>query len=140
MGKRTTTLEFDVARDQWAAFLEEFSSDHRSWLTTVERCDPSGATDVLARDVPLASVTLEPSGRLTLRIRVTFTGSEQADPGAVDILDPVALRLVEPPRRVPSLEIHHASGLCTRVRFRNVSLPEILDGMGAAETEQMSPP
>ena len=140
MGKRTTTLEFDVARDQWAAFLEEFSTDHRSWLTTVERCNQSGSTDVLARDVPLASVTLEPSGRTTQRIRVAFTGSGQGTPNVVEISDPVALRLVEPPRRVPSLEIHHASGLCTRVRFRNVSLPEILDGIGAAETEQMSPP
>jgi hypothetical protein len=135
MGARSTTLEFDVARNEWARFLDEFSSDHRSWLTTIERCDRSGGTEVLARDVPLASVAVDRSSGTAQRIRIAFTGSDQAEPGILEIPDPVALRLVEPPGRVPSLEIHHGSGDCTRVRFRNVPLPELLDGIAPGEVD-----
>lgn len=133
------TLEFDVARNAWARFLDEFSTDHRSWLTTIERCDTSGDTEVLARDVPLTSVAVDGSGGTAQRIRITFTDTEQAGPGVVEILDPTALRLVEPPGRVPSLEIHHASGGCTRVRFRDVPLPELLDGIAPGEVDPLSP-
>ena len=84
-------------------------------------------------------MTVQRSGGATPRIRVAFTGSGHSDAGVVDILDPVALRLVEPPGRVPSLEIHHGSGLYTRVRFRNVPLPELLDGIAPGEAEPLPP-
>ena len=135
MASDRTALESDVARDRWSAFLEEFSSDHRSWLTTVERCSPLGTADVIVRELPLASITLhETTGGGA--IHIAFAGESEAASG-VDVPEPTALRLVGVPGRVPSLEIHQTNGRCTRLRFRDVPLPELLDGIAPGEADSL---
>lgn len=138
MTARRSTLEFDVARDRWREFLEEFSADHRSWLATVEHCDALGqTTDVLARELPLARVTLDDACGPARAIQITFAAEQGRTPPHLDVPDPIALRLVEAPGRAPSLEIHQTDDRCTRLRFRDVPLPELLDGVAPGEAEPL---
>jgi hypothetical protein len=135
---RRTTLEFDVARDQWGAFLREFSHDHRSWLASVERCDASGSSDVLVRERPLVGVTVdEPCVGPATAIHIALRGEQSEAADDVEVADPIAIRLVEAPGRVPSLEIHQEGNQYTRLRFRDVPLPELLDGIAPGEVEPL---
>ena len=136
MSERRSTLEFDVARGEWGTFLQQFSVDHRSWLTTVERCDAADPPEVLVRDLPLLDVTVDDPCGVAGAVQVTLA-SEEGDVRRVRIADPIAVRLVEPPGRVPWIEIHQATGECTRVRFRDVPLPELLDGIAPGETQPL---
>jgi hypothetical protein len=110
---RRTTLEFDVARDQWSSFLQEFTVDHQSRRAVVEAYTSSSAPMPLAAEGGLKSVTVDDSCGLARAIHVAFCGAENG----VDVPDPIAIRLVEEPGRPPSLEIHQSDGRCTRLRF-----------------------
>ena len=136
MSERRSTLEFDVARSEWGTFLQQFSVDHRSWLTPVERCDALDSPQVLVRELPLVDVTVDDPCGVAGAIQVTLAAEGADDVRRVRIPDPIAVRLVEPPGRVPWIEIHQATGECTRVRFRDVPLPELLDGIAPGETQQ----
>lgn len=50
-------------------------------------------------------------------IHIAFTADDRDEVAGVDVPDPIALRLVEEPGHVPSLEIHQSDGRCTRLRF-----------------------
>lgn len=117
MTVRRTTLEFDVARDQWAAFLEQFNVDHRSRDALVEAYTPSASPTALAPERPLESVTVDDACGLARAIHIAFAADDRNERAGVDVPDPIALRLVEEPGRLPSLEIHQSDGRCTRLRF-----------------------
>jgi hypothetical protein len=114
---RRTTLEFDVARDQWSAFLREFTLDHQSRRAVVEAYTPSSSPAALAPERRLKSVSVDDACGLARAIHILLAGEDGRGDRGVDVPDPIAIRLVEEPGRLPSLEIHQSDGRCTRLRF-----------------------
>jgi hypothetical protein len=113
----------DVPADQWPEFLDEFSREHRAWLTTVE---PS--VSGLGEPRPLGAVRPERDGRRISAIEVSFAGDSGAD--ILRIENPMSLRV----RRTATgadraLEIVDDEGFCTRLGFRAIAKLEMLDGV-----------
>ena len=117
MAGRRTTLEFDVARDQWSPFLQEFTVDHQSRRAVLETCTSSSSPVALAPERRLKAVSVDDACGLARAIHIAFLGDGEESGSGVDVPDPIAIRLVEEPGRVPSLEIHQSDGGCTRLRF-----------------------
>ena len=117
MSVRRTTLEFDVARDQWSPFLKEFTVDHHSRRAVVEAYTASSSPAALAPERRLKSIGVDDACGLARAIHITLAGEDGAADRGVDVPDPIAIRLVEEPGQVPSLEIHQSGGRCTRLRF-----------------------
>jgi hypothetical protein len=117
----------DVPVDQWPEFLDEFSRQHRAWLTTVE---PS--VKGLGEPRPLGAVRPERDGRRISAIEVSFAGDSGAD--VIRIENPMSLRV----RRTATgadraLEIVDDEGFCTRLGFRAIAKLEMLDGVAPGE-------
>ena len=117
----------DVPIDEWPAFLETFSRQHRAWLTTVEP-PVSGFEEPR----PLGTVTPAGDGRRISAIEVSFAGDSGA--GILRIENPLSVRVQQTAAGADrALEIVDDEGSCTRLGFRAVAKPEMLDGLAPGE-------
>ena len=120
----------EIPRSEWQEFLAGFGSRHRAWLTTVASGEPLHV-DVAER--PLQSVTAIVEGNRVVSIDIRFHDA----PGAPELLrvrDPAAVRVDEVrPGTARGLEIVDEAGVSTRLRFRAVQPPEMLDGLAPGE-------
>lgn len=123
----------EIIRDEWARYFEEFSRRHLSWLVTVEIIGLDIGDQVQVRNLPLEGIIVEtnddgdeitiiagafPDARIShticAPIRVWVKQNEQGADEALDIETPAGAVLV---------------------RFRSSSLPELVDGILAAEAK-----
>jgi hypothetical protein len=117
----------DVPLDEWPEFLEAFSREHRAWLTRIEP-PPDGVSEAL----PLGTVSTERDGGRVSAIEVSFVGHSGAD--TLRIENPTSVRLRKTAAGADqALEIVGADGICTRLGFRAVAPPEMLDGLAPGE-------
>ncbi|MGH9329593.1 MAG: hypothetical protein ACRD09_04055, partial [Vicinamibacterales bacterium] len=121
----------EIPAAEWPEFLENFTRGHRAWLATVDRGLPGAPGHIEVFERPLRSVTPDVSAGRVIGIEIRF----QEDSGeAIRIDAPASVRVeetMEGAARV--LEIHDKGGECTRIRFRAVQLPEMLDGVAPGE-------
>jgi hypothetical protein len=104
----------EVPRQEWAAALERFSLEHRSWLTRVG--EPGS-------ERPLASVDAE-AGSIVIR----FAGD-----ALVRVDAPSAVRILETEDGAHrGMDVESPGGI-TRLRFRAAARPETLDGAAPGE-------
>jgi hypothetical protein len=117
----------DVPLDEWPKFLETFSRQHRAWLTTVEP-PVSG----LEEPRPLGAVTPAHDGHRISAIEVSFAGDSGAD--TLRIENPMSVRVRQTAAGADrALEIVDDEGFCTRLGFRAIAEPEMLDGLAPGE-------
>jgi hypothetical protein len=117
----------DVPIDQWPEFLEVFSRQHRAWLTTIE--PPISG---LGEPRPLGAVRPERDGRRISAIEVSFAGDSGAD--ILRIENPMSVRVRQTAAGADrALEIVDDEGFCTRLGFRAIAQPEMLDGVAPGE-------
>jgi hypothetical protein len=117
----------DVPIEEWPDFLETFSRQHRAWLTTIE--PPIGG---LGEPRPLGAVRPARDGRRISAIEVSFAGDSGAD--ILRIENPMSVRFRQTAAGADrALEIVDDEGFCTRLGFRAIAKPEILDGVAPGE-------
>jgi hypothetical protein len=127
-----------IAQTAWAGVCNAFGRMHRGWLVTVtmfdsaeSRAGPRPADLVLARELPLESVTVvHRDGGMELRVTVKRNGRRLSYP----VRQPKRLVLERAAGGVhESLCIGTANGQTRRVRLRVPVAPESLDGLADAE-------
>jgi hypothetical protein len=115
----------EIPREQWADFLERFSTQHRGWLVSVELSVPSGAR-LDAIDVPLERIQLAGSdGEESIRLAL---GGEAA--AHERLPNPARLRIERTLGGADtelSIESERGAGLI--VRIHSPMLPEDVDGV-----------
>jgi hypothetical protein len=117
----------DVPIDEWPEFLETFSRQHRAWLTTVE--PPMSG---LGEPRPLGAVRPERVGRRISAIEVSLAGDSGTD--ILRIENPMSVRVRQTAAGADrALEIVDDEGFCTRLGFRAIAKPEMLDGLAPGE-------
>jgi hypothetical protein len=123
----------DIPNNEWPAYLDDFSREHRAWLATVERVSTGSIDYAEAVDRPLAAVVPYYADRRVARIEIQFQpDSHYAEPIRVDA--PTRVRVDETADGVAQgLEIVDDEGGRTRIRFRAAPLPEMLDGVAPEE-------
>ena len=116
-----------IAHDAWREFLDSFSRVHDGWLTTIEIIDPDGGVQVEARDKRLTGITSEQGAEPRISILV---GGEASDHAGRVIQKPTRVSLTETPAGAhEALEIESTDGATTRVKFRSIIPPELVDGV-----------
>jgi hypothetical protein len=119
------TIEVPV--DEWPEFLEVFSRQHRAWLITVEA--PIGG---VGEPRPLGAVRPERDRGRISAIEVSFAGDSGAD--TLRIENPMSVRVRQTAAGADqALEIRDDEGFCTRLGFRAIAQPEMLDGLAPGE-------
>jgi hypothetical protein len=122
----------DIPREQWPEFLDDFSRQHRAWLTTIE----PAIRGVAAR--PLRAVEPVREGGTLAAIEISFVGDSGSD--TVRVEHPIALRLRQTAEDADqAIEIIDDEGFCTRVGFRTSAPPELLDGIAPGELSTANP-
>jgi len=119
----------EIPQDEWLTFLDSFSREHEGWLVDLEIVRPGNGTQVEANAMPLAGITADvnrgdgetvhvmlgkaPEEHLTHAVRgVSHVRLKESEEGAHE-----------------AVEIRSKSGETTRVRFRSVVLPEMVNGI-----------
>ncbi len=118
-----------IARDEWGEFLDSFSRLHDGWLTAIEVVERNGAVQVEALDKPLTGITVD-RGATDSRTISILIGGQSLDHTARIIHAPARITLKETPTGAhEALEIESTDGTTTRLKFRSVVLPELVDGV-----------
>jgi Family of unknown function (DUF5335) len=118
-----------IVRDEWGEFLDSFSRLHDGWLTAIEVIERDGTVQVEARDKPLTGITVDHGDTDTRTISILI-GGQSLDHAARIIHAPARITLNETPTGAhEALEIESTDGTTTRLRFRSVVLPELVDGV-----------
>ena len=122
----------DIERNDWPVFFDCFSRQHEGWLGTVEIFDPQAGPQIQVRDQPLAGITAEaqPGGAMLISIlfgRAPDTHVAHLIPDATHVrVNETASGALE------ALRIESVGGVTTRLKFRSVVAPELVDGVMAA--------
>jgi hypothetical protein len=120
-------VSLDVARDEWAEFLDSFSRQHRAWLATVERPASGSFSDPR----PLVAVVPRQDGDGVTAIEIAF-GESHGDIVRVD--NPIQIRVRKTDDGADrGLDIVDDHGMCTQVRFRAAAVPEMVDGVAPGQ-------
>ena len=119
----------ELPRNEWLTFLDSFSTEHQGWLVDLEIVSPGKGTRVEANAMPFVGITADlsrgdgetlyvmlgraPEDHLTHTVRgVSHVRLRESDEGAHE-----------------AVEIGSNTGETTRVRFRSVVLPEMVNGI-----------
>jgi hypothetical protein len=119
----------DIARAEWAAFLDTFSRQHEGWLTTIEVVTSGLGVHREVRDKPLTGVTED--RKRGDAASITVSAGERPEDHVTHVIERpsrVAMELTGEGAH-KGLRIESESGEMTLVLFRAPALPETLDGM-----------
>lgn len=124
-----------IPRDEWPGFCEQFSSQHRGWLTTIDKAETSrtdvGRTRTLAVELPLRQLVLEQRDQGYDLMLIAGISPEHF---TCVIHQPAQISLDQgSDGEHAGLTIHEASGQTTVVRFRTAVNPEMLDDVTPEE-------
>jgi hypothetical protein len=123
----------EIPPGEWQVFLEEFSRQHRAWLTSVDRLGPGTDRHTEVLDRPLGWVTTDKVDRGIVGIQISFQQDSPAS-DAVHVDAPTRLRVEETPEGLTrALVIEDEHGERTRVRLRVPAPPGLLDGVAPGE-------
>ena len=123
----------EIPAAEWQEFLDDFTRGHRAWLATVDRVQGGGEDYVEAVDRPLGSVKPEIQAHRVVAIEIRFQEDGRATEPIV-IESPTSVRVDENEiGATRGLEIRDDEGECTRIRFRTLPPPQMLDGIAAGE-------
>ncbi len=119
--------KLEIPRHDWTAFLQNFSRKHCGWLVRMETCRALFSVDVHARDIALASITVEPKRPDGTEIVIMLSGAG----GLTHSVErPAAIELEENDEGADeALAIHSDDGSRTVLRLGASPLPERVDGM-----------
>jgi hypothetical protein len=121
----------EIPREDWAKFLEDFSSSHDLWTATVAVLGSDGDHDVEIRERPLEGI--EVSHAPTGDIRIMLGRAEEGGLGESElthsVIRPVKLN-VQITGHV-TLWIHAADGTVTVIRCTTVSRHDGHGGLAA---------
>jgi hypothetical protein len=118
----------EIARDEWDAFFDSFSLQHRGWLVTVEVSGPDIGAQIEARELPLQGITAELKGGGEERV-VILVGDTPEQHVAHTIFAPTRLMVKRTEEGADeAIEIESAD-MKALVRFRSAVPPEMVDGI-----------
>jgi len=119
----------DIARAEWAAFLDTFSRQHEGWLTTIEVVTSGLGVHREVRDKPLTGV-IEDRKRGDAA-SITVSAGERPEDHVTHVIERPARVAMELTKQGAhkGLRIESENGEMTLVLFRAPALPETLDGM-----------
>jgi len=119
----------DIARAEWAAFLDTFSRQHEGWLTTIEVVTSGLGVHREVRNKPLTGVTED--RKRGDAASITVSAGERPEDHVTHVIERpsrVAMELTKQGAH-KGLRIESENGEMTLVLFRAPALPETLDGM-----------
>lgn len=119
----------EIAREEWADFLDTFSRQHEGWLVTVEVMGTGIGAQVEAEEKPLEGITaeLKGGGEDLISIIVGRTPEERV---THNITAPTHVRVEQAENGADmALQIETSGGTTTLVRLRSAMLPEMVDGV-----------
>jgi len=119
----------DIARAEWAAFLDTFSRQHEGWLTTIEVVTSGLGVHREVRNKPLTGVTED--RKRGDAASITVSAGERPEDHVTHVIERpsrVAMELTKQGAH-KGLRIESENGEMTLVLFRAPALAETLDGM-----------
>jgi len=115
-----------IPHQQWPAFFDSFSRQHRGWLVSLELINAGGA-QALARDLALEGIDVDMKSGGEDRISIVLT-NPPAEHFSNTITAPTRVTLKKTEEGAhEALQIESASGPTTVLRFRSAMLPEMVD-------------
>ena len=109
----------EIARDEWASFLDRFSKQHEGWLVTLEVFAPDLGAQEEATELPLEGISLTSSGREPDTIAISI-GKEPGDHITHTVSEPERVWLEQTSEGAnAALEIESKNETKTLLRFRS---------------------
>ena len=105
----------EIKQTNWGEFCKRFETDLRGSLVSVDVIHHDGATELLARNLPLREVRFVQTDGCSDLIRINL-GDLRAENVEHEIVDPIHVRLREEPGTQKILQIDGESG-SVEIRF-----------------------
>ena len=119
----------EIARDEWASFLDRFSKQHEGWLVTLEVFAPDLGAQEEATELPLEGISLSSSGQEPDTIAISV-GKEPGDHVTHTVTEPERVWLEQTTEGAnAALEIESKNETKTLLRFRSAVPSELVDGV-----------
>lgn len=133
-------LYTQIPVDEWDEFCEEFTVQHRGWLTTIGLADTQ-AVDANPLNPPLKIVAKQlafeeiiPKYRNGAEVKLSITVGEQQWRMTHVVHGPLQIWAEQSEEGAHrGLRVDSAMGKTLLLRFRVASLPETLDGLAESE-------
>ena len=119
--------ELEIPRAEWTQFIESFDRQHHHWLTTIRVYDGQETAEIMAKEVPLESVSIDRNGEIRICVDAKHGSSQNLE------------HVVVKPNRLlfdeaedgghKGIRIESATGSATNLEFRVAVLPESVDGI-----------
>ncbi len=74
---------YEVAREQWATFLDSFSQDHQGWFAAIETHQPGQIPERKADGVPLRQIAFRSDAQQGSAISILAGGDASGGDGAL---------------------------------------------------------
>ncbi len=119
----------EIARDEWASFLDRFSKQHEGWLVTLEVFAPDLGAQEEATELPLEGISLTSSGQEPDTIAISV-GKEPGDHVTHTVTESERVWLEQTSEGAnAALEIESKNETKTLLRFRSAVPSELVDGV-----------
>jgi hypothetical protein len=116
----------EISSTNWKQFCERFVDLHRGTLMTLMKVEPSGQSQELVRNMPLAKAWIENGG---CNDRMYFNFEEAGRREIIhEIVEPIHVKLREEAQGKKGLQIDAESG-STLVLFSSGKMRELLEGI-----------
>ncbi|MBI4787183.1 MAG: DUF5335 family protein [Chloroflexi bacterium] len=118
----------EIPRQEWVRFCNDYSRQHDGWLASVRVKGGSVVDHVEAESMPFRGVSYEEKGTEKDSIAIFLNKGNKEDETHI-ISHPTRLRQEVDDGRDRGLEIEARDGTTTLIRFKNPSVPEMVDRM-----------
>jgi hypothetical protein len=120
-----------IQPDEWSAFFEQLSQEHRGRIVSIEANDPDSDGRLYLQDVPLEGMSLVLQGNEEV---ISIVVREHARVHTVyTVKNPLRVTYENPGGVAKSLQIESEEGATTIVRFRSASIPEAIQAQTIPE-------
>jgi hypothetical protein len=118
----------EIPREEWATFLDGFSSGHEGWLTTIEVMGGELGAQVESRELRLGGISADLKGGDEDAISI-MVGETPDDHVTHTITQPTRVRLEQTEEgATAALQIESGDRVTTLLRFSPATPPEMVDG------------
>ena len=118
----------EINSTNWKQFCERFVDLHRGTLMTVMKIEPSGQSQEVVKDMPVAKAWMESGG---CKDRMFFDFEQEGKREVIhEIVEPIHVKLREEAQGKKGLQIDAENG-STLVLFSSGKFRELLDGIAA---------